>query len=106
MPNVSLRTRMTGVGVYDHGYFLGYEQLNDHKANKDGPRHRLWKIRSKLIVCCTGAIERPVSFAGNDIPGVVLASAVRDYASILGYLLGKKRLLLPIMMMHIKPLSF
>ena len=25
MPNVSLRTRMTGVGVYDHGYFLGYE---------------------------------------------------------------------------------
>jgi sarcosine oxidase, subunit alpha len=26
-----------------------------------------------------GAIERPLSFAGNDIPGVMLASAVRDY---------------------------
>ena len=90
MPNVSLRTRMTGVGVYDHGYFLGYEQLNDHKANKDGPRHRLWKIRSKLIVCCTGAIERPVSFAGNDIPGVLLASAVRDYAINFGVSIGQK----------------
>ena len=27
----------------------------------------------------TGAIERPLSFAGNDIPGVMLAAAVRDY---------------------------
>ncbi len=28
----------------------------------------------------TGAIERPIAFAGNDVPGVMLASAVRDYA--------------------------
>jgi NADPH-dependent 2,4-dienoyl-CoA reductase/sulfur reductase-like enzyme len=27
----------------------------------------------------TGAIERPIAFAGNDIPGVMLAAAVRDY---------------------------
>ena len=31
------------------------------------------------IITATGAIERPLSFAGNDIPGVMLASAVRDY---------------------------
>ena len=90
MPNVSLRTRMTGAGVYDHGYFLGYEQLNDHTEDNFGPRHRLWKVRSKLIVCCTGAIERPLSFAGNDIPGVLLASAVRDYALNYGVSVGKK----------------
>jgi hypothetical protein len=31
------------------------------------------------VVTATGAIERPLSFAGNDIPGVMLAGAVRDY---------------------------
>ena len=90
MPNATLRTRMTGAGIYDHGYFLGYEQLNDHNENNDGPRHRLWKIRSKQIVCCAGAIERPLSFAGNDIPGVLLASAVRDYAVNYGVSIGQK----------------
>ncbi len=27
----------------------------------------------------TGAIERPLSFAGNDVPGVMLAASMRDY---------------------------
>ena len=31
------------------------------------------------MITATGAIERPLSFAGNDVPGVMLASAVRDY---------------------------
>ncbi|MDW3222474.1 MAG: sarcosine oxidase subunit alpha family protein [Paracoccaceae bacterium] len=79
MPNVTLRKRMMGAGIYDHGYVLGYEQLRDHAPEKSGPRHRLWRIRAKHIVTATGAIERPLSFAGNDIPGVMLASAMRDY---------------------------
>ncbi|MFK7869885.1 MAG: sarcosine oxidase subunit alpha family protein [Roseobacter sp.] len=80
-PNVVLRTRMMGAGVYDHGYVLGYEQLRDHTPDMDGPRHRLWRIRATQVVTATGAIERPLSFAGNDIPSVMLASAVRDYQS-------------------------
>ncbi|MEO0381118.1 MAG: glycine cleavage T C-terminal barrel domain-containing protein, partial [Pseudomonadota bacterium] len=44
-----------------------------------GPRHRLWRIRAGHVITATGALERPLSFAGNDIPGVMLASAVRDY---------------------------
>ncbi|WP_108483477.1 sarcosine oxidase subunit alpha family protein [Oceaniglobus ichthyenteri] len=79
MPNVTLRLRMMGAGVYDHGYLLAYERLGDHRPDADTPRHRLWRIRAKHIVTATGAIERPLSFAGNDIPGVMLASAVRDY---------------------------
>ena len=35
--------------------------------------------RAGQIVAATGAIERPLSFAGNDMPGVMLAGAVRDY---------------------------
>ncbi|MDJ0825424.1 MAG: sarcosine oxidase subunit alpha family protein [Rhodobacter sp.] len=78
--NIRLRTRCMGAGVYDHGYVLAYERLTDHDPHEGLPRHRLWKIRAKQVVTATGAIERPLSFAGNDLPGVMLASAVRDYA--------------------------
>ena len=79
MPNVTLRARTMGAGVYDHGWATGYESLTDHSPEKYGPRHRLWRIRAKRIITTTGAIERPLSFAGNDIPAVMLAGAVRDY---------------------------
>ena len=79
MENVSLRLRTQLSGVYDHGYTLAYERLADHEAEPDTPRHRLWRIRAGHIIAATGAIERPLSFPGNDKPGVMLASAVRDY---------------------------
>ncbi len=90
MENVTLRTRMMGAGVYDHGYLLGYERVGDHQPDAKGPRHRLWRIRAGQIVTATGAIERPLSFAGNDIPGVMLASAVRDYAVNYGVSVGDR----------------
>ncbi|MCA0921526.1 sarcosine oxidase subunit alpha family protein [Pseudooceanicola nanhaiensis] len=79
LPNVTMRLRCMGSGVYDHGYALGYERLTDHAPRNIGPRHRLWRIRAARIVTATGAIERPLAFAGNDVPGVMLASALRDY---------------------------
>ncbi|MEL6643926.1 MAG: sarcosine oxidase subunit alpha family protein [Pseudomonadota bacterium] len=82
--NIRLRTRTMGAGVYDHGYILAYERLSDHDPRTDRPRHRLWKIRAKQIVTATGAIERPLAFAGNDLPGVMLASALRDYVEDYG----------------------
>ena len=79
MGNVTLRKRLMGAGIYDHGYALGYERLTDHTPDAGGPRHRLWRIRAGQVINATGAIERPLAFAGNDVPGVMLASAVRDY---------------------------
>ncbi len=90
MENVTLRLRTMGAGVYDHGYVLGYERLTDHAPKADGPRHRLWRIRAGHIVTATGAIERPLSFAGNDVPGVMLASAVRDYVVNYGVSAGDR----------------
>ncbi|SHL51956.1 sarcosine oxidase subunit alpha [Roseovarius marisflavi] len=90
MPNVTLRNRCMGAGVYDHGYALGYERITDHAPELDAPRHRLWRIRAGQIITATGAIERPLSFAGNDIPGVMLASAVRDYAVNYGVSIGDR----------------
>ncbi|MFU8881824.1 MAG: sarcosine oxidase subunit alpha family protein [Rhodobacterales bacterium] len=90
MANVTLRLRCMGAGVYDHGYVLGYERLLDHAPDQEGPRHRLWRVRAARIVTATGAIERPLSFAGNDIPGVMLASALRDYAVNWGVSVGDR----------------
>ncbi|SFE95874.1 sarcosine oxidase subunit alpha [Sulfitobacter brevis] len=90
MPNVQMRLRCMGAGVYDHGYVLGYERLTDHQPDAAGPRHRLWRIRASHVITATGAIERPLSFAGNDIPGVMLASAVRDYAVNFGVSVGDR----------------
>ena len=77
--NVTLRTRTCGFGIYDHGYVLADERVADHTPGDGRPKHRLWRIRAGRIISATGAIERPLSFAGNDIPGVMLAGAMRDY---------------------------
>ncbi|ETX14341.1 sarcosine oxidase subunit alpha [Roseivivax halodurans JCM 10272] len=90
MPNVRLRTRTMGSGVYDHGYALAYERIADHEPGSEAPRHRLWRIRASRIVTATGALERPLAFAGNDVPGVMLASAVRDYVVNYGVAPGKR----------------
>ena len=90
LPNVRMRLRTMGAGIYDHGYLLLNERLTDHTADAQGPRHRLWKVRSAQIITATGAIERPLSFAGNDLPGVMLASAVRDYVVNYGVAPGSR----------------
>ena len=78
MANVTLLPRTMVAGIYDHGYALAEETLADDPA-PGRVRRRLWRIRAGRVIAATGAIERPLTFAGNDRPGVMLASAVRDY---------------------------
>ncbi len=88
---VTCRLRTMGAGLYDHGYALLYERVADHDPARAGaPRHRLWKVRTKQIIVATGAIERPLAFANNDVPGVMLASAVRDYINLWGVVPGSR----------------
>src|SRR5690606_4357667 len=79
MENVTLKPRCMGFGSYDHGYVLAEERIADHTPGDGRPEKRLWRIRAAKVRSAQGAIERPLSFAGNDIPGVMLAGAVRDY---------------------------
>ena len=90
LPNARLRNRTMAAGVYDHGYVLAYERLSDHVPEAEGPRHRLWRIRAKRIVLASGAIERPLSFANNDLPGVLLSAAARDYVADYAAAPGKR----------------
>ncbi|WP_323009170.1 sarcosine oxidase subunit alpha family protein [Paracoccus sp. (in: a-proteobacteria)] len=90
LPNVTLRRSTMATGLYDHGYLLVRESLADHDPNAGIPRQRLWRIRAGHVVVASGALERPLSFAGNDVPGVMLASAVRDYVSDYGVAPGRR----------------
>ncbi|HRO14236.1 MAG TPA: glycine cleavage T C-terminal barrel domain-containing protein [Paracoccus sp. (in: a-proteobacteria)] len=90
MANVILRRNTMTTGLYDHGYLIAREHLADHDPNSGLPRQRLWRIRAGRVVTATGALERPLSFAGNDVPGVMLASAVRDYIVDYGVAPGRR----------------
>jgi sarcosine oxidase subunit alpha len=81
LPEVRILRRAGVFGVYDGGTYAALERVNDHVAlpPPHEPRQRLWRIVAKRCVLAAGAIERPVVFADNDRPGVMLAGAVRTY---------------------------
>jgi sarcosine oxidase subunit alpha len=78
--NVHVLARTTVVGHWHHNYVMLFERLGDHDPAllaAGTPRHRLWKVRAHDVILASGAIERPIAFANNDRPGVMLASAAR-----------------------------
>jgi len=95
MPNVILKNRAQVFGYYDHNMLVMSERINDHlpKSKKYSPKQRLWYIRAEEVVISSGSIERPIIFGNNDTPGVVLASAAREYLKVYGVLVGKKPLI-------------
>ena len=78
---VTLLTRSSAFGSYEDNYVLAVEHRTDHldRAPAHRSRQRLWHVRARQVVLATGAHERPLVFAGNDVPGVMLAGAVRSY---------------------------
>ncbi|MFJ8593936.1 sarcosine oxidase subunit alpha family protein [Streptomyces sp. NPDC093598] len=81
-PEVVVLRRTTAFGSYDDNYVLALQRRTDHlgaAAPAGVSRQRLWHIRARQVVLATGAHERPLVFAGNDRPGVMLSSAVRTY---------------------------
>ena len=81
---VRLLPRTTVFGYYDHNYLCAVERRTDHLGPRGATGHsrqRVWHIRAKHVVLATGAHERPLVFANNDKPGVMLAGAVRTYVN-------------------------
>ena len=83
LPNIRIMTRTTVIGAFDHGIYGAVERVGDHLARPDPgmPRQILWRIYTRRCVLAAGATERPIAFANNDRPGVMLASALRAYAN-------------------------
>ena len=80
LANVRILTRTTVTGHFHHNYLMACERVGDHDPSllaAGAPRHRLWKIRAQKVILATGALERPLAFANNDRPNIMLATAVR-----------------------------
>ena len=91
MPNVIVKKRSQVFGYYDHNMLVMFERCKDHLNDPEAytPRQRLWYIRAKHVLISTGSIERPLIFANNDRPGIMLATSAREYLKVYGVLPGK-----------------
>ena len=92
MENVTVLTRTTAFGYYNHNFVGLVERVTDHLAKPDKklPRERMWQVRAKRVILATGSIERHMVFANNDRPGIMLASAARTYLNHFGVAVGRK----------------
>ncbi|MBA2300063.1 MAG: (2Fe-2S)-binding protein, partial [Chloroflexi bacterium] len=80
-----VRSGMTALGIYDHGYVTALER--HPTPTTEG---RLWHIRARRIVIATGATERPIVFADDDRPGIMLAGAAATYVERYGVRPGER----------------
>ena len=85
-PNVLALLRTTAFGYYDGNLIGAVERVADHLPEPPPhvPRQRLWKIRAQAVVLATGALERAIAYADNDLPGTMLAGAARVYVKRYG----------------------
>ena len=73
LPSVQVLTSATCLGLYE-GNLLGIVQQD--RAQQSPVRERLVQLRAAEVVVATGSYETPLVFEHNDLPGVMLSSAV------------------------------
>ncbi|MGY2499044.1 hypothetical protein, partial [Klebsiella pneumoniae] len=82
LPEVTLLSRATVNGYHDHNFLTIHQRLTDHlgeTAPMGQARQRMHRVRAKRVVLASGAHERPLVYANNDVPGNMLAGAVSTY---------------------------
>ena len=83
--------RTTAAGYWDDNLVMLTERLAEPGEQPDnGLAQRMWHVRAKRVVLATGALERPLAFAHNDRPGVMLSQAVRTYVRRFGVVPGRR----------------
>ncbi len=70
-------------GAFDHGMFAAWERRADRPD-----RH--WRLRAREVILAAGAIERPLWFANNDLPGVMSSEAALHYLALYGAVAGRR----------------
>ncbi|MEH3142260.1 MAG: 2Fe-2S iron-sulfur cluster-binding protein [Mycobacterium kyogaense] len=92
-PDVLHLQRTTAFGHYDDGFVLALQRRTDHlgaEAPAGVSRQRVWRIRARHVLVAAGAHERPVVFADNDRPGIMLAASARTFLHRFGVKLGEQ----------------
>ena len=89
--NVRLLPRTTVVAYYNHNHIALNQRMTDHMRHpREGlARERLWQVRAGEVIVATGAHERPLVFANNDRPGMLLAESLRTFINRYGVTPGR-----------------
>ncbi len=90
-PGIEVLTDAVVLGRYD-GNWVGV--LERRAELGGGEAERLVKARAKTLVVAPGLIERPYVFAGNDLPGVMLSTAVRRLINLYAVKPGERAVVL------------
>ena len=75
-PDIEVLVDSVVAGRYDENWVSVLQRGLPHVEE------RLVKARTKILVVAPGLIERPYVFAGNDLPGVMLGTAVRRLVNL------------------------
>ena len=73
-------------GVFDHNHYAAWEKRSQGSD-------RLWLLQADKVILATGAIERPLWFSNNDLPGIMSADAAYYYLEKFGVVVGKNILI-------------
>ncbi|RIA21420.1 heterotetrameric sarcosine oxidase alpha subunit [Ectopseudomonas oleovorans] len=96
LSEVTLLPRATVNGYHDHNFLTIHQRLTDHLgevAPMGQARQRMHRVRAKRVVLASGAHERPLVYANNDVPGNMLAGAVSTYVRRYGVAPGQELVL-------------
>ncbi|MBM7069211.1 sarcosine oxidase subunit alpha family protein [Actibacterium sp. 188UL27-1] len=88
---VQIMPRTTVTGAYDGGVYGALELVGHHLAERPEhlPLECFWRITARATVLAAGALERPIAFANNDRPGIMMAGAMRSYLHRWGVVPGQ-----------------
>src|SRR5262249_13042979 len=90
-PAIEVLTDAVVLGRYDGNWVAVLERRGDVGGAE---AERLVKARAKTLVVAPGLIERPYVFAGNDLPGVMLSTAVRRLLNLYAVRPGERAVVL------------
>ncbi len=82
--------RTTATGHWDDNFLTLVERRVEPGQSGGAMAQVLWKLRAGEVIHATGTIERPLVFVNNDLPGVMLAGAVRAFARRHGVAAGRR----------------
>ncbi len=87
-PGIEVLTNAVVAGRYDGNW------IAVARRGLPGGAEQLIKARAKVLVVAPGLIERPYVFAGNDVPGVMLATAARRLVNLFAVKPGQRAVVL------------
>jgi sarcosine oxidase subunit alpha len=88
-PGIEVLTDSVVLGRYDGNWLAVLE-----RGGGPADRERLIRARAKMLVAAPGLIERPYVFRGNDLPGVMLSTAVRRLINLYAVRPGERAVVL------------